>query len=79
MLLKFLDCVKVIVKISNEEDELSVGMVLNKFVDWNVCLSDEFIDVVVNGEKKLDGRFVGSEVFVLFFFVKEYFDIYGEF
>lgn len=73
-----LDCSKIIAKTSNEEDEQSVGTELNKPANRNVCPSEERIDVVVNGEKKLDGRLVGSEAFVPFSFVKEYFDIYGE-
>jgi len=73
-----LDCSKVIAKTSNEEAEQSVATELNKPADRIVCPSDERIDVVVNGEKKLDGRLVENEAFIPFSFVKEYFDIYGE-
>lgn len=72
------DCPKIIVKTSSEEDEQSVKTELDKPADQNVCSNDERVDVVVNGEKKLEGRLIGSEAFVPFSFVKEYFEIYGE-
>lgn len=74
------DCSKVIAKTSKEEEEHleRTELSLNKPADQNVCPNDERIDVIVNGEKKLEGRLVGSEAYVPFSFVKSYFDIYGD-
>ena len=75
------DCSKVIAKTSNEEDDRSekTELSLNKpAASQNVCPSVERIDAIVNGEKKFEARLEGSEAYVPFSFVKEYFDIYGE-
>lgn len=73
------DCPKVITKTSNEEDERSEKTELTKpAASQNSCPNVERIDAIVNGEKKFEGRLEGSEAYVPFSFVKEYFDIYGE-
>lgn len=76
------DCSKAIAETSKDEDVSIVRTELSSqkpaesaAVD---CPNDQRIDVIVNGEKKLEGRLIGNEAYVPFSFVRGYFDIYGD-
>lgn len=76
------DCSKAIAETSKDGDVSIVRTELSSqkpaesaAVD---CPNDQRIDVIVNGEKKLEGRLIGNEAYVPFSFVRGYFDIYGD-
>ena len=75
------DCALLISKASTEQNEGREKFELDKPTDEKLCANKHSlnrISVVVNNEKKIEGRVDGGEVFVPFSFVKEYFEIYGE-
>lgn len=75
------DCSRVIAEAGREEKERSEraeSSPKEHASKENVCPNVEEIDGIVNGEKKFTARLEGSEAYVPFSYVKEYFDIYGE-
>ena len=75
------DCSRVIAEAGREEKERSEraeSSPKEHAPKENVCPNVEEIDGIVNGEKKFTARLEGSEAYVPFSYVKEYFDIYGE-